>query len=1258
MFREFNVKFEDVEMLGGADNILEGTEVTKVIMRGHNKMSSLNSALKNCKELDIVDGELDLNGVENINEILEDTPLVKKIDIKNINNENISTRNAFNNVDEISIGGDLYNKKALQNVLASKEWTFEGFKYKDEIGENITTKEVNVVDNNKITIQDTLEQKAKGIEIEGQTYENLINGEGEINLIDELTIESIDGNKEFNTTLEQEVCVEVIEGETYQNLVNGNGEYKLTDTFSTTWTENNSSIDNAPSIIEIPEIWGNTVQGFPRAVTNKDLVNHINGLGFSNLIYEYVNDKTIKCTMDGSWGSNDFINKISNNNELALKLKPNTKYSFASSVRFPINSWIVSTESTLLDLNNKSNGTFTTSSDGLVAIGLRYEGEFDFILVEGDVIPSSPTFSLEDIKSVGDLYVDENGEAILDEEGNEQYKLEIESSNKNLLTSKMCDFIYNPDNWTSTYLSVKMKPNTKYTFSANSVNVPVGSYLRFGIAGGEGVHTYLVDKDNRSGTEIVNINVKATTVQSDSKGYIRFFNYFTNGGLPVLETAFVSPQLEENAVATDYVPPKSNKTTILMPCQLMKVSDGVDRILWDVSKNKYIIEKNVRKLVIDGTNDFIKERSSNGHSLYNIKTYQNSKPNGSKFINDTFPTGTDFSDTTSEWMMTMWSSHLYLSISDAKGKVQDWFANNPTTVYYHSTIPEIVETEILEKPALETYSPTTHISTNSEVQPSQMAIVNKQTILSPLSLQANTDYTLQLDSTGKDNKNITVNLGGTETTIQPTDDTSKHHKVVVRTPATLTNETLELSGEGIIINDIMLFEGGSNVIKQDVSYIDGIESIGELQGDGTYKIDILTSNSKKNPNASYCEYDVSPFKTSFNTSSIKDITVEFAVEDLSDANIIKDSRGVRLYIEDTRLMIETFSFDEGFGTYTIGDVTTNDLICLAYENQNTAKVYVNGVLKLTKKTAPSGVIEILCKLKYLSIFTYKLDQSDLSVTLPSKSSATIYLSQPLRKINNKADKLYWDRNKEYYCIEKNVDDNYEVLNDNIIIDLPNLNKKYVLNSYNSKTCIEFSNLNLKPSRMLLESDIHKYNVVELKANEKYTIQFNCIEKGTDPIKINLDNVVKNVDPTLGLNHVNISTESISGNLLKLSGSGNKISDIMLVKGEMNQYPEYFNDIQNVGELQDDGSYKIDIKTNEGYTLSVKSIKPLEKGDKLYWNKSNKRYEIDRNGIVEVPTITGDIIDLPRLYQRDDTNLIIESGNIKPAKTKIVYKDII
>ena len=74
-------------------------------------------------------------------------------------------------------------------------------------------------------------------------------------------------------------------------------------------------------------------------------------------------------------------------------------------------------------------------------------------------------------------------------------------------------------------------------------------------------------------------------------------------------------------------------------------------------------------------------------------------------------------------------------------------------------------------------------------------------------------------------------------------------------------------------------------------------------------------------------------------------------------------------------------------------------------------------------------------------------------------------------------------------------------------------------------------------------------------------------------------------------------------------------------------------------------------------LTVQANSPLAKGDKLYWNDTNKRYEIDRNGVIEIPTVEGDIIDLPRLYQRDDTILTVDTGNIKPSEIKIKYKDL-
>ena len=60
---------------------------------------------------------------------------------------------------------------------------------------------------------------------------------------------------------------------------------------------------------------------------------------------------------------------------------------------------------------------------------------------------------------------------------------------------------------------------------------------------------------------------------------------------------------------------------------------------------------------------------------------------------------------------------------------------------------------------------------------------------------------------------------------------------------------------------------------------------------------------------------------------------------------------------------------------------------------------------------------------------------------------------------------------------------------------------------------------------------------------------------------------------------------------------------------------------------------------------------------MYWNDTEKRYEIDRNGAIEVPTVEGDIINLPRLYQKVDTTISISTDNIEPSKIDISYKDI-
>ena len=645
MFREFNVKFENVDMIGGADNLLENTKVTKVIVRGDNKMSSLDSAFKNCSELDTIDGELDLNNISDIDNLLDDTTLVKRINLKNVNNENISVNNSFPHIEEITIGGELYNKKAIQNVLASKEWTFDNINYVDAVGENVVEKVVNASNDNEIVIKDTLEQKAKGIEITGQIYDNLIEDSGEVVLLDELILENVDGNKEFTPHIKQEVCVEIIEGETLQDG------------------------DNIYSIGKLQE--------------------------------------------DGTY-----------------KVDVSTRNNF-----------------TPLFYGEKNYGM--TISDG-----------------------ASITF----------------GENIQ-------------------VTSKAGNALYTPE--------ITLKP---------------GQYLKARIisANGAGNHTCGIRTPN--------------------------------GG---------------------YVPSELGNLT-----NAQAIADKV---------------------------------SANGY----------------------------------------------------------------------------------------------------------------------------------------------FDFGGTVST--------------------------ETTGR--------------------------------------------------------------------------------------------------------------FYFAFNFGTYTIESITV-------------------------------------------------VGSKDF---IASTSEQSILLPQPLNKVGDIKDKFYWDEDKGHYCIEQNVNSDLTILDSSNVIDLPHLNTKYSLDTYMPTTYLQCVDTTIQPSRLLLKSDMVKFKPIFLNKNKEYQVKFNCIEKGND-IKVKLGDSEKTITPIVGENAINITTpQEITDSRLYLIGVNNKLSNVYVIADNM-----------STGELQEDGTYKIDLNTNnqtDSCDISIIANNPLGTDDKLYWSLINKRYEIDRNGEIEIPTVVGDVIDLPRLYQGNDTFLNVNTGNINPSKIEVRYLDI-
>ena len=168
---------------------------------------------------------------------------------------------------------------------------------------------------------------------------------------------------------------------------------------------------------------------------------------------------------------------------------------------------------------------------------------------------------------------------------------------------------------------------------------------------------------------------------------------------------------------------------------------------------------------------------------------------------------------------------------------------------------------------------------------------------------------------------------------------------------------------------------------------------------------------------------------------------------------------------------------------------------------------------------------------------------------------------------------------------------------------------------------------MQPSRMYFETDKLRYKPIALEPNKEYTIQFNCSKKSDTNIKFVLGGAEGELKATVGVNHINITTpeELSSDDRLYISGQGNKISDVMLVNGNMKQYPEYFDSIESVGELQENGKYKVNIFTSnsEGdlsYNLSILLDEPLRRigdvADKIYWDTLEDKYYVERNiGVV-------------------------------------------
>ena len=323
-----------------------------------------------------------------------------------------------------------------------------------------------------------------------------------------------------------------------------------------------------------------------------------------------------------------------------------------------------------------------------------------------------------------------------------------------------------------------------------------------------------------------------------------------------------------------------------------------------------------------------------------------------------------------------------------------------------------------------------------------------------------------------------------------------------------------------------------------------IYSIGELQEDGTYKIDILTSD-KNNRNSTQSILLPQPLNKIGNTK---------------DKLYWDDDKGHYCIEQNFTKTVFDGSDDEGWKErYLSGNADKsrhcyNALNILVYPKFATTD---NVVLcdKLTWRYAHNwGTTGVPIEDEFL------INDNKFCVFKSSISTVSEFKK--------------W--------ISQNPITLIHLLETPIIIDLPDLNRKFSFDTYLPSTSVNVVNSLLQPYSLLLEADTVRYKST-IEPSTLYTIQFNCLAKSTTNLTLDLGGNRVTIDPIIGLNHVQITTPSeLASDRLFLIGTGIIVKEVIVNKGNMNQYTKYFDGEQSVGELQEDGSYIIRIST-DNYT---------------------------------------------------------------------------
>ena len=445
-------------------------------------------------------------------------------------------------------------------------------------------------------------------------------------------------------------------------------------------------------------------------------------------IYEPLEiESTLSCYTDVTHISNNSIipcnMKMKNSGYNAI-IKPSTLYTVAldtnksGTVGMNLGGAKVTTKNNVATITTPA----TLADDSLRLYGKSIKGSKVRIL-EGDKTNWIPSF-FEGMQSSFEDKVQEDG----------SYKMEISSNNKNLFNenilekvnsnyyeiinkdNRRCLKIERPSLMYRTRILNQLKKNTSYKISFDMLYDRIKGN---GMAQGASIHIVYTDGTSNScyARNSYNewLNASIITPSNKTIHYIQF-SYGTNTPTYIDLDTFI---IQENNNLVDYVYHKSNKIQFssIEPLRSVNLVNRYIKDRFVFKDDKLVIERNCKKIVLDGTQSFSKnaDQSKDGTSLFGTGDLTPERPSyhvecdsfGSSGSN--LMTNTTFANVEG---IGCWSAKKNFNIriktcrlkEDSNNGMMEYVRENPITIIYPTSEPTYEEIPFeLQKIILEGY---------------------------------------------------------------------------------------------------------------------------------------------------------------------------------------------------------------------------------------------------------------------------------------------------------------------------------------------------------------------------------------------------------------------------------------------------------------------------------------------------------------------------------------------------------------------------